>query len=359
MMESKRVRELLGVDRAIIQAPMAGGITTPALVAEVSNAGGLGMIAAGSLAPDDLRSLIRETKEMTGKHFGVNLFIPRNFEVTDSDIENALRLLRPAYDAFGLEQEPVTPAAPGDIREKFDRQLDVVIEEEVPVVSFIFGVPAADPLSRLKSSGIVTLATATTAGEAADIAAAGLDAVVLQCAEAGGHRGAHPGTSEDSLIGLMSLISGSVKRVDIPVIASGGIMTGREIVSAGVLGAEGVQMGTAFLAALESGAHPLHKKILTESEDIPAVLTKLFTGRQARAVKNRFISEFGMFEDGMTAYPVQRSLTQPFQDASKRTGSPDYAMLLAGQGKQYARHMPAAELIEVLSREVSGLGYGI
>lgn len=359
MMESKRVRDLLGVDRAIIQAPMAGGITTPDLVAEVSAAGGLGMIAGGSLAPDDLRSLIRETRGRTGRNFGVNLFIPRNFEVTDSDIENAFRLLRPAYDAFGLEQEPVTPAAPGDIREKFDRQLDVVIEEGVPVVSFIFGIPDADQLSRLKSYGIVTLATATTAGEAADIAAAGLDAVILQGAEAGGHRGAHPGTTEDSLTGLMPLISESVKRVDIPVIAAGGIMTGRGIVSAGILGSEGVQMGTAFLAALESGAHPLHKKILTESADIPAVLTKLFTGRQARAVKNRFISEFGMFEDEMAAYPVQRSLTQPFQDASKNAGSPDYAMLLAGQGKQHARHIPAAKLIEALSLEVGELGYDI
>src|SRR5699024_2577743 len=151
MMESKRVRELLGVDRAIIQAPMAGGITTPDLVAEVSAAGGLGMIAGGSLAPDDLRSLIRETGGRTGRNFGVNLFIPRNFEVTDSDIENAFRLLRPAYDAFGLEQEPVTPAAPGDIREKFDRQLDVVLEEEVPVISLIFGVQAADPRRRLNT----------------------------------------------------------------------------------------------------------------------------------------------------------------------------------------------------------------
>ncbi|HIW12529.1 MAG TPA: nitronate monooxygenase [Candidatus Salinicoccus stercoripullorum] len=358
-MDSKRITELLGIDCAIIQAPMAGGITTPELVSEVSNAGGLGMIAAGSLAPGDLASLIHETKQKTENNFGVNLFVPREFEVTDSDIGNTLRLLRPAYDAFGLEQAPVTPAAPEEIREKFDRQLDVVIEEQVPAVSFIFGVPEPADISRLKSSGIVTLATATTAAEAADIGAAGLDAVILQGAEAGGHRGTYLGRSEDSLTGLMALIPESVKRVDIPVIAAGGIMTGREIVSAGVLGAEGVQMGTAFLAAFESGAHPLHKQILTESEDVPAVLTKLFTGRQARAVKNRFITEFGMFEDDMTAYPVQRSLTRPFQEASRNTGSPDYAMLLAGQGRQQARYMPAAELVRTLVSEVREIGYDI
>lgn len=358
-MDSKRVRGLLGVEHAIIQAPMAGGITTSGLVSEVSNAGGLGMIAAGSLGPEDLRGLIQETRARTGRHFGVNLFIPRDFEVTDRDISRALGLLRPAYEAFDLGQKEITPPAPEDIREKFEAQLDVVIEEGVPIASFIFGVPHDDQILRLKEAGIIMLATATTAEEAAAIEAAGMDAVILQGSEAGGHRGAFLRSSEDSLIGLMSLIPDAAARVDIPVIAAGGIMTGRNIAAAGILGAEGVQMGTAFLAVHESGAHRLHKSILTESRDAPAVLTKLFTGRQARAVKNRFISEFSGVQEEMVDYPVQRSLTQPFQDASKESGVPDYAMLLSGQGKQSARDISAADLMERLAAEAEAFKFRI
>lgn len=358
-MDSKRVSGLLGVDHAIIQAPMAGGITTSTLVSEVSNAGGLGMIAAGSLAPADLRGLIKETDEKTKKNFGVNLFVPKEFEVTESEISNALEYLRPAYEAFDLKQGAITPPAPKDITDKFEAYIEVIIDEKVPVVSFIFGIPADDQIERLKNAGIVTLATATTAEEAAEIEAAGLDAVILQGSEAGGHRGAFLKHSKDSLVGLMSLIPEVVAQVDIPAIAAGGIMTGRHIAAAGILGAEGVQMGTAFLAAHESGAHPMHKNILTESENVPAVLTTLYTGRQARAVKNKFISEFGRVQEHMVEYPVQRSLTQPFQDASKESGVPDYAMLLAGQSKQFARDMSARSLMESLVSEAREFNWEI
>lgn len=338
---------------------MAGGITTSALVSEVSNAGGLGMIAGGSLTPDNLTRLIRETRERTDRNFGVNLFIPREFEVTEQQIGNALERLKPAYEAAGVEQKAITPPAPKAVSEKFDAQIDAVIAEKVPVVSFIFGMPDDDQVKRLKNAGIIMLATATTAEEAAAIGAAGLDAVILQGAEAGGHRGVFIRQSEDSLVGLMSLVPEAAERVDIPVIAAGGIMTGRNIAAAGILGAEGVQMGTAFIAVRESGAHPLHKTTLTQSVDVPAVLTKLFTGREARAVKNRFISEFSEFQAEMVDYPVQRSLTQPFQDASKERGVPDYAMLLAGQGKQFARNLSARELVETLVAEVKELKFDI
>lgn len=358
-LNSKRVEALLGTDHGIIQAPMAGGITTASLVSEVSNAGGFGMIAAGSLTGDALRNLIQETKALTDRNFGVNMFIPREFEVPSQSIGLALRALRPAYEAFDLEQPEIAPPSPEEIREKFKSHIDVIIEERVPVVSFIFGVPEDDQIERLKSEGIVMLATATTAEEAADIEAAGLDAVIVQGSEAGGHRGAFRNPSEDSLIGLMSLIPETCARVDIPVIAAGGIMDGRNIAAAGVLGAEGVQMGTAFLAVRESGAHPLHKRILTESTDVPAVLSTLFTGRQARVVKNRFISDFEGLEGEMVDYPVQRSLTQPFQNASKDSGVPDYAMLLAGQGKQFARDISARSLMEALVSEAKAFGFDI
>ena len=358
-MHNKMLRELLGVNHRIIQAPMAGGITTPELVAQVSENGGLGMIAGGGLPSEKVKEAIRRTRKLTSKNFGVNLFVPMNFEVTETQVQKAYERLRPVHDEFGLKQEDIIPPRYGEAVHKFNDQIETVIEAGVPVCSFIFGLPADAQMERLKEAGIITIATATTAEEAVAIESAGVDIVVVQGFEAGGHRGAFLKDSEDSQVGLMSLLPETVSRVNIPVVAAGGIMHGRNIAAALVLGAAGVQMGTAFLSVKESGAHNLHKNVLRESLNVPAVLTKLFTGRQARAVKNKFISEFKAFEEEMVAYPVQRSLTQAFQDASKEAGRIDYAMLLAGQGKYFARDLSARQLIEALAAETSELGYEI
>lgn len=349
--DNAMLREMLGIRHAIIQAPMAGGITTAELVAGVSNAGGLGMIGAGSMEAEALRKLIRQVKKKTSHSFGVNLFVPWHFEVTNSDMVRAFETLQPVYDKLGIEQQPVAPVAPETVEERFEQQIDAVIEERIPVCSFIFGIPATHHIERLKEAGVVLLGTATTVSEAEAIERAGFDAVVMQGAEAGGHRGSFLKEVEDSLIGLISLIPQTQDHVDIPVIAAGGIMDGRGVAAARILGASGVQLGTAFISTEESGAHKVHKQSLSKDHDTPSVLTRLFTGRAARAVKNRFIQEMSDHDGVMVEYPVQRKLTQPIQDASKTAGSTDYAMLLAGQGKDMARQLSVKALVAKLVEE--------
>ncbi|MFB9860296.1 NAD(P)H-dependent flavin oxidoreductase [Salinicoccus siamensis] len=349
--DNAMLKEMLGIKHAIIQAPMAGGITTAELVAGVSDAGGLGVIGGGSLEAPALSKLIRQVKKKTSHSFGVNLFVPWHFEVTTADMARAFDTLKPVYDKLGIEQQPIAPVAPETVEERFEQQIDAVIEERVPVCSFIFGIPDNHHIERLKEAGIVLLGTATTVREAEAIERAGFDAVVMQGAEAGGHRGSFLQEVEESLNGLISLIPETRDHINIPLIAAGGIMDGRGIAAARILGASGVQLGTAFLSTEESGAHKVHKEALSKDRDTPSVLTRLFTGRAARAVRNRFIQEMTGRDEHVVEYPVHRKLTQPIQDASKKEGSTEYAMLLAGQGKNMARYLPVKSLIAKLVGE--------
>lgn len=350
------LKELLGVEHAIIQAPMAGGITTEKLVGAVSEAGGLGMIGAGGMDADALRNMIHALKRKQKGSFGANLFVPWDFKVTEENIAEAYEALRPMYELFGLEQESFMPPDLEEVRMKFNAQLDVIVEEQVPVCSFIFGIPENHHIERLKEAGTILIGTATTVEEAEAIERAGFDAVVLQGAEAGGHRGTFLSPVEDSLVGLMSLIPEAADQLSIPVIAAGGIMDGRGVAAARILGAAGVQLGTAFISTEESGAHLVHKNALSENRHVPSVLTRVFTGRAARAIKNTFIRDMAEHTKSMVDYPVQRRLTQPIQDASKARNSTEYAMLLAGQGKSMARAMSAGELIRQLVLEAKELG---
>lgn len=350
------LKNLLGIEHAIIQSPMAGGITTTRLVSAVAKAGGLGMIGAGGLAPDELRKVIRKLKKKNIGSFGANLFVPWKFKVSEQEISDAYAALKPMYEKFDLEQQTLVPVTYEMVEDAFNERIEVVIEEQVPVCSFIFGIPSHQQIERLKEAGIILIGTATTVKEAETVERAGFDAVVLQGAEAGGHRGSFLDSVEDSLVGLMSLIPEAADHLSIPIIASGSIMDGRGIAAARVLGAAGVQLGTAFLSTEESGAHIVHKNALSADRDTPSILTSVFTGRAARAIKNTFITDMSEQTQRMVDYPVQRSLTQPVQDASKANNSMDYGMLLAGQGKAMARYISARELIEQLIAETQELG---
>ncbi|WP_079507497.1 NAD(P)H-dependent flavin oxidoreductase [Mesobacillus jeotgali] len=345
-MLKNELTELLNIEYPIVQAPMAGGITTSQLVSGVSNSGGLGMVGAGYLAPDAMQEQIREVKLLTTKNFGINLFVPNEFQVTQDEIDSAEKKLKPIREQLNLHKEQQLKIP--DYRqhaETFNDLIKIVIEEEIPVCSFTFGLPSKEVISELKANNIILLGTATTVREAIEAENSGMDAVVVQGSEAGGHRGNFISRDKDSLIGLMSLIPQVADNVRIPVIAAGGIMDGRGLLASLCLGAKAVQMGTAFLTCTESGAHQLYKQAILSAGEDEMVLTNAFSGKWARGIKNRFIEE--MQEEGVSfpEFPVQNALTQPIRKASSAQNNPEYMSLWSGQSPRLARNQSVEELI--------------
>jgi nitronate monooxygenase len=339
-MLKNKLTEHLKIQVPIIQAPMAGGITTSRLVAEVANAGGLGMIGAGYMTPSQIRDQIREIKRLTSNPFGINLFIPNKFTCTEKEINSAATLLQPIREQLNLPpDEGVDIPTSNHLIETFNEQIKVIIEENVPVCSFTFGVPSLELIAELKQHTILLIGTATTVKEAIEIEKLGMDMVVVQGSEAGGHRGNFSSDDQESLIGLMSLIPQVVDHVSIPVIAAGGIMDGRGLMASLCLGAKGVQMGTAFLTCVESGAPNIHKDAILQSSEDQIVITRSFSGKEARGIKNKFISEMQKHEESLPVFPVQNSLTQHIRKASVSQNNPDYMSLWSGQSPRLAKNL--------------------
>lgn len=321
---------------------MAGGATTPALVAAVSEAGGLGSLGAGYTSPDVLREEISAIRKRTDRPFAVNLFVPEEFEVNRGQVEHANELMRPYREDLGVR----APADVSSYAPPFEEQLAVVLEERVPVFSFTFGVPDDGQLSDLKEAGIVVVGTATTVREAQVLEGTGVDVVVGQGAEAGGHRGTFIGGHAEALVGTMALIPQLVDAVNVPVIASGGIMDGRGLAAALVLGAEAVQMGTAFLTTRESGVHPEYKKAVLGATEEDTAVTRAFSGKPARGIKNRFLLEMDEHDEEIPPYPVQNAWTKDIRSAAQEQDRPEFMSLWAGQASRLGRSQPAAELVE-------------
>lgn len=335
------VTKILEIDYPLIQAPMAGGITTPELIAAVSNAGALGSLGAGYLEPEAIRRAIAEIRKLTDRPFAVNLFVPEPVKEDAERIIRANKLLAPYREALDLpEPEPLAGAAPN-----YTEQLGVVFEESVEIISFTFGVPGADEMETMKQLGITTIGTATHLLEGILLEEAGIDLVVAQGMEAGGHRGTFLGTVEQGLQGGMVLLPLLADHLRIPVIAAGGIMDGRGIAAALALGAGAAQMGTAFITTPESGAHPKYKELLLDSNELTTVLTRVFSGKPARGIKNRFITELSDTESFLPGYPVQHALTRDIRQAAAERDLPELMSLWAGMGCALCRSDPAAELI--------------
>ncbi len=335
----------LGISHPIIQAPMAGGATTAALVAAASEAGALGSLAAALLAPEAIREAIRGVRSLTRCPFSVNLFALRDSPASPSpeELARANAALQPFRDELGL-------APPGQLAPppRFEEQLAVVLEERVPVFSFTLGVLSAEEVRRLHDAGVFVIGTATTVKEAKALEASGVDAVVAQGSEAGGHRGTFDGPAEHALVGTLALVPQIADQVPVPVIAAGGIMDGRGLVAALALGASAAQMGTAFLASAESGAHRLHKEaLLARAEEDRTALTRAFSGRLARGFRNRFMVEVEQ-RGAILPYPLQSALTQDIRLASARAGRADLAQFWAGQGAPLATGRTAREIVDDL-----------
>jgi nitronate monooxygenase len=324
----------------IIQAPMVGA-SGVALAAAVSQAGGLGVLAAGALEPDALEAQTAELRTKAGGPFAVNLFVLRPATPTGEAVAEAQRRLAPWWAELGLEP----PTAPNDFAPDFERQFTALVRAAPPAASFTFDVLTAERVEALHAAGTLVIGTATTVAEARAWAAAGADAVCAQGSEAGGHRGHFLADTAASLVGTMALVPTIRAAVAAPVIAAGGIMDGRGVAAALALGASAVQMGTAFLLAEEAALNAPWRRAVETAPDDPTRLTRALTGRHARGLENRFTRDMRQVEDEVPAYPVQNRLTQPLRAAAAKAGNPDMLSLWAGQGVKLAEAGRAAELV--------------
>jgi nitronate monooxygenase len=332
--------KVLGIEHPIIQGPMGGGPSTPELVAAVSNAGGLGSLGAAYLTPDQITDAIRRIRSLSSRPFNVNLFAGGWSTEQAFDHGPMLELLAEVHEKLGLP----APVAPTPVPDPFPAQLEAVLEAHPPIFSFTFGIPDRDAMSRLKARGIVIVGTATTMEEARQLEQAGVDAVVAQGLEAGAHRGTFLDSFEASMVPTLDLVRDIVTTIRIPVIASGGLMDGRDIVAALNAGASAAQLGTAFLPCPESGASEVYKRAILAAKEDTTVVTRAFSGRPARGLRNAFMASV----DGkglILPYPLQNALTRSMRTAAAKQGLPDYLSLWAGQGVARSRAMPAGDLV--------------
>jgi nitronate monooxygenase len=344
--------EKLGIDLPIIQAPMAG-VSTPAMAAAVSNAGALGSMGVGATDAQGARRMIAAFRERSQRSLNVNVFCHQAAKA-DSGVEAAwLESLRPHFERFGA-------SAPLGLREIYrsfvadDAMLAMLLEEKPRVVSFHFGVPALDRVRALRDAGITLIASATSAAEGRAVANAGVHAVVAQGYEAGGHRGVFDPDAADDCLGTLALTRILVRQLDIPVIASGGIMDGSGIAAALRLGASAAQLGTAFIACDESDADAGYREALGSDAANHTVMTRAISGRPARCLQNRFtVLGANVPPRQIPAYPIAYDVGKALNAAAKAQREAGYGAQWAGQGAPLARGgLPAAELVATLAREL-------
>ncbi|MDB5069880.1 MAG: Enoyl-[acyl-carrier-protein] reductase [Candidatus Eremiobacteraeota bacterium] len=335
------MRSLPFLNVPIVQAPMSAA-TTPQLVAAVSNAGGLGSLPGGYDEPQTIRERIAQTRALTDRPFAVNLFVDTAYDAPASDdaLLRAHERLRPYRDELGIPH----PAEPARSGLAFAQQFAVVLEARPAVFSFTFGIPDADALRACRDAKIFTIGTAKTVDEAIAIERAGIDAVCMQGYEAGGHHGSFLAPLDDSLIGTVALVSQAVDAVSIPVLAAGGIGDGRAVAAVLALGATAAQVGSAFLLSDESAVPPPYRRVLASDAVRRTTLTRVFSGKHARGVRNRFINEMTDAED-IAPYPQQHWLTRDIRTAATAQDRPEFLSLWTGQAVALAEPLPAAEIV--------------
>jgi nitronate monooxygenase len=349
--DNRALLRMLGIAKPIIQAPMAG-VTTPALAAAVSNAGGLGSLGVGAMKAEGARKVIRETRALTTKPFNINVFCHQPVTPDDAVNQQWLSWLAPQFERYGA----TPPAALAEIYTSFvadKAMLEVFLEEKPAVVSFHFGLPSADVIAALKDAGIRLFAAATNVQEAEQVARAGVDAIVAQGIEAGGHRGVFDPDARDERLGTFALTRLLVKEFELPVIASGGIMDGAGIAAVLALGAQAAQLGTAFVACPETSIDEGYRRAILGDSARHTTFTAAISGRVARSMVNRFTelgSEAGAPET--PAYPVAYDAGKALHAAAKARGEFGYGAQWAGQAAALARSLPAAELFAQLEREL-------
>jgi len=347
MWPDTRLLDLLDIEIPIVQAPMANS-TGIAMAVAVANAGGLGSLPCAMLKADDVRSRLGEIRQRTNRPVNLNFFC--NTPPTHDTAREAawLERLAPYYAELGAEP-PSLPLQSGSV--PFDHEVCAVVEEMKPaVVSFHFGLPAPDLVDRVKGAGCKILSSATSVREAKWLSERGVDAIIAQGAEAGGHRGMFLETDVATQIGTFALVPQVVDAVPVPVIAAGGIADGRGVAAAFALGASGVQMGTAYLRCPEAEISDLYRAALRTKEPASAI-TNVLTGRPARAILNRFVEAHGPVNPEVPSYPLPTQAVVPLRKKAEEQGSRDFSPHWSGQARSLTREIGAADLTRTLAAE--------
>jgi nitronate monooxygenase len=345
--------KIIGSKYPILQGPFGGVGSTVRLASLVSNMGGVGGFGAYTMTPDEIVRLNQEMRKATDRPYNINLWVSDNdipiSGLTDEDYEHAKALFEPYFKEVELE----FPEKPALIPSRFEDQVQAILDSRPPVFSFIFGIPSDGILDECRKKGILTAGSATSIDEALALEAAGVDLIIASGFEAGGHRPSFLASAEHSLTGTFVLVQQIKSSVQIPIIAAGGIATGKGIAAALELGADGVQIGTAFLACEESGVPEFHKKLLFSDRAKYSTLTRAFTGRLGRGLMNRISYDINGREKGILPFPLQSRFLHPLREAAIARQKWDLILLWSGQVAPLLTHTRAAELMESLLEETS------
>jgi nitronate monooxygenase len=348
MWQNSEIARRLELAAPILQGPFGGGLSTPRLAAAVSNSGGLGSYGAYTLAPDEIAKVARDIRALTSQPFALNLWVsdhdPGGLSLSAEDFERVWCIFEPYFLELGAPK----PERPERFHHAFEDQAEALLDARPAAFSFVFGVPSAKILAECRRRNIVTIGTATSITEALCLEAAGVDFLIATGFEAGGHRPSFLMPAEVSLMGTFALSQVVADRVRIPVISAGGIVDARGIAPAIALGAQGVQIGTAFLACEESGTTPEHRAILFSERAQFTTLTRTFTGRLARGVPNRWVDEMTPRLRELPPFPIQAWFSAKLKAAAAKAGRTDLVALWAGQATPNLRHRTAPELMASL-----------
>ncbi len=353
MWYNTRATKILGIDYPILQGPFGGGLSSPELVAAVSNAGGLGGYGAYTLSPQEIVKVNNDIKASTNKPYNLNLWVSDTDapggSVTDEHYEEAKQIFKPYFDDAGID----LPEKPAPFTSRFENQVQVILDIRPKLFSFVFGLPSADILEQCRKLGIKTAGAATTLDEALVIEAAGVDMIVTSGFEAGGHRPSFLESAEQSITGTFVLLQLLKEKVKIPLIAAGGIANGRGVAAALTLGAEGTQIGTAFLACDESGALAIHRQMLFSDAAQYTTLSRAFTDRLGRGITSEIAKDLAGKEKKFLPFPLQTTFMSSLRKAALDQQKWDMVMFWSGQIAPILKHTKASVLMESLISETS------
>ena len=353
MWHNTRATKLLGIDYPIMQGPFGGNFSSVELVAAVSNAGGMGGYGAYTLSPQEIFDVGNRIKAATNKPYNINLWVSDsdapNGTVTDEEYEQAAKIFKPYFDEAGIP----LPAKPAPFTSRFEDQVQVILDVRPAVFSFVFGIPSAGILELCRRYGIKTAGAATTPDEALALEAAGVDMIIASGFEAGGHRPSFLAPAEQSITGTFVLLQLIKEKVKTPVIAAGGIANGRGIAAALTLGADAVQVGTAFLACDESGALPVHRQMLLSDAAKYTTLSRAFTGRLGRGITTKLAKELAGKEKQFLPFPLQSTFMSSLRKAAIERQNHDLILFWGGQIAPILKHTKAPGLMRSLIEETT------